>query len=87
MSVKKSLKDVKSLRELMREPFKHYGKKVLYKEEFFQYFREKGWKEKDIEDLWVMGIARSGIVQWGMIPEIVEFPSKVEAKTAIRLLE
>ena len=68
--------NIKELRRLVRAPFKHYGRNVIYEDEFFKYFRDKGWSDEDIERLWIAAIADSGIVKMGVIPEAKEYPPK-----------
>jgi len=66
----------KELRKIVRELFKHYNKEEIFKDEFHQYFKKKGYTDEQINLLWILIIARSGIVRWGVIPEADQLPPK-----------
>ena len=82
-----NLKDKRKLRKLVEEPFRFYGEKVIYEEEFFEYFRRHGWSEDDIERLWVFAVGE-GIVRFGVSPEADEFPPrKIRGRVILELVE
>ena len=78
----------KLLRKIIRLPFKYYRKKILYKEEFFQFFKDQGWSDDEIDELWFLAIAKSGIVNFWFIPEADDFPPKeIRDRMVIELVE
>lgn len=79
--------DIKKLRKLIRELFKHYGRKEVYEDEFYEYFRNKGFSDEEIERLWIRAISRSGIVKWGVYVEADQLPpKKIKEKTFLELI-
>ena len=55
------------LRKLLEEAFEHYKQQTLYKEEIHQYFKEKGWKENEIDEI-VKDALRYHILEMGVAP-------------------
>ena len=45
--------EVKELRKLIIQVFKHYGRRKITMKEFEDYFKSKGLSEKEIEDLYI----------------------------------
>ena len=68
--------NIKEVRKLIREAFKHYNKKEIYKEEFYNYFKNKGYTQEEIDELWYRAIGESGIVKCGVYFEADELPPK-----------
>jgi len=78
---------LKELRKLVRELFKHYGRDEVYKDEFFEYFRNKGFKDEEIKILWVKVIGKSGLVRLSFHIIADELPPKeIKSKAFIKLI-
>ncbi|MCS7365375.1 MAG: hypothetical protein NDF54_08065 [archaeon GB-1867-035] len=89
MTKKKELfTEIEKLQKLVKAPFEYYNKKFLYKEEFFQYYREKGWDERKIKWLWVLAVAKSGIVRLAVTFEADEFPPReIRSRSVLELVK
>ena len=66
----------KELRKLIKKLFKHYRRREVYKDEFYDYFRAKGFTQEEIDELWYRAIGESGIVKCGVYFEADEIPPK-----------
>jgi len=76
MSKKIESLNIKEIRKLIREAFKHYNRKEIYKDEFYNYFKNKGYTEEEVDDLWLRTIGESKIVKWGIHFEADQLPPK-----------
>ena len=48
----------------------------VFKDEFIEFFRKKGYNDEEIETLWLLIISRSGIVKLGVLFEGEGLPPK-----------
>ena len=81
---------VRELRRLVRELFRFYGRDRVFRDEFFDYFRCRGFGDDDIELLWYMVIGRSRLVRFGFYVDAADNeipPRKFIKKAFIRLLK
>ena len=77
----------KELRKIVRELFKHYNKEEIFKDEFHQYFKRKGYTDEQINLIWFSIIGKSGMVKWGIQFEANEIPpKKIKSRPFIKLI-
>ena len=86
------IRDVKSLtreelRKMVRELFKHFSRDEVFKDEFFDYFRGKGYSDEEIRILWVRVIGESDMVRWEIHVWADELPPKeIKGRAYIKLI-
>jgi len=79
--------EIKKLRKLVRELFRYYGRDEVYEDEFYEYFRNKGLKDEEIEILWLRVIGESGLVRWEIHVVADELPPKeIKSRPYIKLI-
>ena len=79
---------LKELRELVKELFAYYGRDEVYEDEFFEYFKNKGFTEEEIDTLWLMVLGKSGLVKLGMHVEADDLPpKKIIRRVFIKLIK
>jgi len=45
-------KEKKRIKALVESAFEHYGKNVLYEEQFIKYFKNQGMSKNEVDKLW-----------------------------------
>ena len=67
---------LQELKKLVKELFKHYRRRKVYEDEFYNYFKAKGFSEEDIDILWVRVIGESNLIKIGVHLQADKLPPK-----------
>ena len=59
---------IRKLKKLIQEVFKHYNERIIYEEEFEEYFLKKGMTREEVNELWSKAHSK-GLIEIGVIPE------------------
>lgn len=74
------------MKALVEEAFGHFGKNVLYKEQFIKYFRDRGMSKDEVDNLWAKAHSMK-IIRIGARPVFREKPLEVIGSVVVfRLL-
>jgi len=66
----------KTLKKIIKRVFEHFNRNIVYKDEFYEYFREKGLNNDEIDELWIKVITELKKIEWGVHFFSNDFPPK-----------